>query len=140
MADGEGIMNACSMTLHDAALAMHASYQGDALSFHGVNTDTRKVAAGELFIALQGENFDAHDFLDKAAANGAIAAVVSRPTSSTLPLLLVEDTRVALGQLAQAWRGRFNVPVIAVTGSNGKTTVKEMIAAILRVNGEPLVT
>ncbi|MGD9000709.1 MAG: UDP-N-acetylmuramoyl-tripeptide--D-alanyl-D-alanine ligase [Granulosicoccaceae bacterium] len=133
-------MNVCSMTLHDAAQAIGVQYDGAPLQFHGVSTDTRSMQGGELFIALQGEHFDAHTFLDAAAAGGAVAAVVARRSVSALPLLLVEDTREALGRLALAWRQRFNIPFIAVTGSNGKTTVKEMIAAILRRQGEPLVT
>jgi UDP-N-acetylmuramoyl-tripeptide--D-alanyl-D-alanine ligase len=133
-------MNACSMTLHDAAQAIGARYDGAPGQFRGVSTDTRTIQGGELFVALQGEHFDGHAFLDAAASNGAVAAIVSKSTVSRLPLLLVDDTREALGLLASAWRQRFNIPFIAVTGSNGKTTVKEMIAAILHRQGEPLVT
>ena len=100
----------------------------------GVSTDTRSVAAGQLFVALRGERFDAHDFLDQAVASGAAALLVSDaarvPAGATA--LVVDDTRIALGKLAHAWRNRFALPVIAVTGSNGKTTTKEMIAAILK--------
>ena len=85
-----------------------------------------------MFIALVGERFDAHDFLDDIAARGASAAIVSRKTDAAIPQLVVADTRLALGQLAQWWRSRFELPVIGVVGSNGKTTVKEMCAAILR--------
>ncbi|WP_034296747.1 UDP-N-acetylmuramoyl-tripeptide--D-alanyl-D-alanine ligase [Herbaspirillum sp. RV1423] len=102
------------------------------LTVRGVATDSRAVAAGSLFVALRGERFDAHDFLDAVAAQGAAAVVVERvPAGLTIPAIVVPDTRVALGQIARHWRQQFKVPVIAVTGSNGKTTVKEMIASIL---------
>jgi len=100
--------------------------------FDGVSTDSRSVAPGNLFVALRGERFDAHDFLDQVAAQGAAAVVVERvPDGCTLPALVVPDTRVALGRIANLWRRRFAIPLISVTGSNGKTTVKEMIAGIL---------
>ncbi len=98
----------------------------------GVSTNSQTIATGNLFVALEGERFDAHDFLPAVATSGA-AAVVARhvPDAYPLPALLVPDTRYALGQIAHWWRSRFAIPVIGVTGSNGKTTVKEMIAAIL---------
>jgi UDP-N-acetylmuramoyl-tripeptide--D-alanyl-D-alanine ligase len=100
--------------------------------FEGVSTDSRKVDAGALFVALVGETFDAHDFLDQVLARNVAAVVVSRlPEGWTLPAIVVPDTLVALGRIAHAWRAQFAIPVIGVTGSNGKTTVKEMIAAIL---------
>jgi len=100
--------------------------------FDGVSTDSRNVAAGNLFVALRGERFDAHDFLEQVVAQGAAAVVVERlPEHCTVPALLVPDTRVALGQIGNYWRKQFAIPLIGVTGSNGKTTVKEMIAAIL---------
>lgn len=100
--------------------------------FTGVSTNSQTVEPGNLFVALRGERFDAHDFLADVAARGAAAVVVERlPEGLTLPALVVPDTRHALGQIAQAWRQRFAIPVIGVTGSNGKTTVKEMIASIL---------
>ena len=105
------------------------------LAFDGVSTDSRKVPAGALFVALRGETFDAHDFLAQVAAQGATAVVVDHidrlPAGWTLPSIVVPDTLVALGRIANLWRRRFALPVIGVTGSNGKTTVKEMIAAIL---------
>ena len=105
---------------------------GPDASFDGVSTDSRKVAAGALFVALVGETFDAHDFLDQVAGQGVAAVVVSRlPQGWTLPAIVVPDTLVALGRIAHAWRAQFDIPVIGVTGSNGKTTVKEMIASIL---------
>jgi len=105
---------------------------GPDASFEGVSTDSRKVGAGALFVALVGETFDAHDFLDQVAGQGVAAVVVSRlPEGWTLPAIVVPDTLVALGRIAHAWRAQFDIPVIGVTGSNGKTTVKEMIASIL---------
>ena len=100
----------------------------------GISTDSRNVAAGNLFFALRGEHFDAHDFLPQVAAQGAAAVVVERlPPGLNMPALIVPDTRIALGQVAQVWRNKFTLPLIGVTGSNGKTTVKEMIASILAV-------
>jgi UDP-N-acetylmuramoyl-tripeptide--D-alanyl-D-alanine ligase len=108
-----------------------ASMIGNAM-FDGVTTDSRSVAVGNLFIALRGERFDAHDFLSEVAAKGAAAVVVEQvPEGLTVPALVVPDTRIALGEIARHWRQQFCLPVIGVTGSNGKTTVKEMIAAIL---------
>ncbi|RJG05045.1 UDP-N-acetylmuramoyl-tripeptide--D-alanyl-D-alanine ligase [Noviherbaspirillum cavernae] len=102
------------------------------VEFDGVSTDSRNVAAGNLFVALRGERFDAHDYLNEVAARGVAAVVVERvPDGLTVPALVVPDTRIALGDIARGWRRQFAMPVIGVTGSNGKTTVKEMIAAIL---------
>jgi len=133
-------MNACHMPLSQAAQTLGVDYSGNDIEFRGVSTDTRSVQAGELFIALQGENFNAHDFIQKAVDAGAVAVIVSQPVKIQVPYLLVDDTRKALGHLASAWRESFSLPVIAVTGSNGKTTVKEMIASIISVSGMPLVT
>ena len=105
---------------------------GADVAFDGVSTDSRKVEGGALFVALRGETFDAHDFLDQVAARGVAAVVVSRvPDGWTLPAIVVPDTLVALGRIAHVWRAGFDIPLIGVTGSNGKTTVKEMIASIL---------
>jgi UDP-N-acetylmuramoyl-tripeptide--D-alanyl-D-alanine ligase len=106
--------------------------------FTGVSTDTRTIKAGELFIALQGPQFDGHDFI--AAASQAAAALIMRPVTSSLPILQVADTRLALGKVAAAFRQQFTLPVIAITGSNGKTTLKEMIANILAQQGPVLAT
>lgn len=98
----------------------------------GVSTDTRRIGEGELFVALVGENFDAHDYLDQAASRGACAALVAHLVSDAgLTQLVVGDTRVALTRIGAAWRSRFSLPVVAVAGSNGKTTTKEMISAML---------
>ncbi|HEY1395948.1 MAG TPA: Mur ligase family protein, partial [Roseateles sp.] len=98
-----------------------------------VHTDTRSLRAGDLFVALRGERFDANDFLAQAKASGAAAAIAERGLAEAgLPGLLVPDAKVALGLLSQAWREQHHLPVIAVTGSNGKTTVTQMIASILR--------
>lgn len=101
-------------------------------SFNGVCIDSRKVQPGHLFIALRGERFDAHDFIPEVVAKGAAAVVAEKlPAGTQAAAMMVPDSRVALGRIAQYWRQSFDLPVIGVTGSNGKTTVKEMIAAIL---------
>ena len=98
-----------------------------------VHTDSRTLAAGDLFVALRGERFDAHAFLPEARAKGAVAAIAHGGlVAAGLPGIEVSDTQVALAQLASGWRRRFAMPLIAVAGSNGKTTVTQMIAAILR--------
>ncbi|RBJ80001.1 UDP-N-acetylmuramoyl-tripeptide--D-alanyl-D-alanine ligase [Pseudomonas sp. MWU12-2534b] len=113
---------------------------GDA-RFNGVSIDSRAIQAGQLFVALTGPRFDGHDYLNEVAAKGAVAALVEREVpDSTLPQLLVKDTRLALGQLGALNRGAFTRPVAAVTGSSGKTTVKEMLASILRTRGPVLAT
>ncbi|MFT7775299.1 UDP-N-acetylmuramoyl-tripeptide--D-alanyl-D-alanine ligase [Roseateles sp.] len=101
--------------------------------FARVHSDTRTLKAGDLFVALRGERFDANDFLSEAKASGAVAALAERGLAEAgLPGLLVPDAKAALGQLAAAWRRLQQLPVIAVTGSNGKTTTTQMIASILR--------
>jgi UDP-N-acetylmuramoyl-tripeptide--D-alanyl-D-alanine ligase len=128
------------MSLTLAAEALHAPLIGRDATFTGVSTDTRTLASGDLFVALVGPNFDGHHFLPEAIAKGAAGAVLSRKLETPLPYVRVEDTRKALGRLAGFWRGQFSIPVIAVTGSNGKTTVKEMIGAILAEAGRGCVT
>ncbi len=115
-------------------LATGGRLVGDDRAISGVSTDTRAIGQGQLFVALRGERFDAHDFIGQAVAAGAAALLVSDQASvpAGVPAVVVDDTRLALGKLAAAWRARFTIPVIAVTGSNGKTTTKEMIAAILK--------
>jgi len=101
-------------------------------TFDNVSTDSRTAKAGALFVALRGETFDAHDFLVEVAGNGAAAVVAERlPEGWTLPAIVVPNTLTALGQIANSWRRQYAIPLIGVTGSNGKTTVKEMIASIL---------
>ncbi|MDH4286450.1 MAG: UDP-N-acetylmuramoyl-tripeptide--D-alanyl-D-alanine ligase, partial [Gallionella sp.] len=123
-----------------AAQALNGQLLGPDIRFAAVSTDSRNIKAGDLFIALRGEHFDGYEFAAAAIRSGAAAAMVNadsyeahssmfNPESS---ILLVEDTRLALGQLAAYWRKRFDIPLVAITGSNGKTTVKEMLAAILR--------
>ncbi|ULX55177.1 UDP-N-acetylmuramoyl-tripeptide--D-alanyl-D-alanine ligase [Cupriavidus taiwanensis] len=101
-----------------------------AVPFSRVHTDSRSVEPGDLFVALRGERFDAHDFIADVVARGAAAVLVSREVDAGVPAIVAPDTRIALGQLGAGWRRQFTVPAVAVTGSNGKTTVKEMIAAI----------
>ena len=122
------------MTLAQA----HALLPGSVLVGDGgirierVHSDTRTLRPGDLFVALRGERFDGHDFLVQAHAAGAVAALAETGLGAALPGLRVGDSLQALQQLAAAWRARFELPLIAVTGSNGKTTVTQMIAAILR--------
>jgi UDP-N-acetylmuramoyl-tripeptide--D-alanyl-D-alanine ligase len=129
-----------TMQLSDAAQVLKAKQVGGDIVFRGVSTDTRTLTPGNLFVALHGPNFDGHEYLAQAQKKGAVAAAVSQLTAAELPQLQVEDTRLALGELAAHWRQQFDLPLVAVTGSNGKTTVKEMLASILRRCGETLVT
>ena len=112
-----------------------------ALMVKNISTDTRTVSAGSLFLALQGERFDAHDFAAQAADKDAVAIVVSRLLPDvSLPQILVADTRIALGQIAAWVRNQLDLQIVAITGSCGKTTVKEMCAAILRQSAPVLAT
>lgn len=129
-----------TMPLSEAAKALQVDYSGRDVIFSGISTDTRSLSKGNLFVALQGPNFDGHDYLQRAAELGAAAAATSKAVDAALPRLQVADTRMALGQLARHWRQRFTLPVVAVTGSNGKTTVKEMLASILGQCGPTLAT
>ena len=121
-------------TLHMVADAVNGTLVGADRAFDSVCTDTRSLQKGQLFFALQGENFDAEEFIGRAAELGAAGAVVRERHTIDLPQVEVDDTRRALGRLAAAWRDRFSGVVVAVTGSNGKTTVKEMLASILRLH------
>jgi UDP-N-acetylmuramoyl-tripeptide--D-alanyl-D-alanine ligase len=129
-----------SMQLSEAARVLDASMAGDNVVFRGVSTDTRKLLPGSLYFALQGPNFDGHAFVEEARDQGAAAAAVSRPCASSLPQMEVADTRLALGQLGAFWRQQFSLPVVAITGSNGKTTVRAMIESILSTCGRVLST
>jgi UDP-N-acetylmuramoyl-tripeptide--D-alanyl-D-alanine ligase len=125
------------LDLDTAAREIGAGRRGRNASFAGVTTDSRQVARGDLFVALRGERFDGHAFVDQALAAGAAAAMVEdaeRVATRDVSLVLVDDTLRGLGRLAAKWRARFTLPLIAVTGSNGKTTVKEMIAGVLRAH------
>jgi UDP-N-acetylmuramoyl-tripeptide--D-alanyl-D-alanine ligase len=119
-----------ALSLYEAAQAMGGRLQGPDVDFVGVCTDSRTLQAGQLFVALSGPHFNGHDFLSSALEQGAAGAVVSQPMDLVLPQIVVADTQRALLQLAAYWRRRFSIPVVAVTGSNGKTTVKEMLASI----------
>jgi UDP-N-acetylmuramoyl-tripeptide--D-alanyl-D-alanine ligase len=126
------------MRLSEAARAISAQLRGEDRAFEAVSTDTRALAPRALFVALKGERFDGHDFLAQAVKQQAAGALVQnsgariQDAAGALPLLVVENTRHALGQLAAYWRSKFSMPLVALTGSNGKTTVKEMLASILR--------
>ncbi|MBL8517119.1 MAG: UDP-N-acetylmuramoyl-tripeptide--D-alanyl-D-alanine ligase [Betaproteobacteria bacterium] len=129
------------MQASEAATALQAQLIGGDAGVSRVSTDSRAVEPGDLFVALTGPNFDGHDFAMKAAQSGASAVLVSRALPSILsgsamvPQIVVPDTRIALGLLARWWRRRFDLPLIALTGSNGKTTTKEMLRGILAVHG-----
>ena len=122
------------MRLAEAAAALGARASGADALFTGVSTDSRAIKAGDLFVALRGERFDGHDFLKAVAAAKAAAAMVDSKYRGEYPVpaLVVDDTRRRLGDLARYWRARFSPALVAITGSNGKTTVKEMLAAIFR--------
>ncbi|SCZ86624.1 UDP-N-acetylmuramoyl-tripeptide--D-alanyl-D-alanine ligase [Nitrosomonas mobilis] len=128
------------MNVQQAARILEAEWSGGNPFFNTVSTDSRTLRAGSLFVALSGERFDGHRFIPDAIDKGAVAAMVADEAieplknlvMSDFALLRVKDPRLALGQLAAVWRKRFDPPLVAVTGSNGKTTVKEMLAAILR--------
>jgi UDP-N-acetylmuramoyl-tripeptide--D-alanyl-D-alanine ligase len=119
-------------TIAQAAQALGAQCVGDvSAAYSSASIDSRTITRGQLFVALKGPNFDAHDFVASVAALGAAGAIVNKPIPIALPQIVVPDTRIALGQLAHAWRNQFNAPIVAITGSNGKTSVKEMLACIL---------
>ena len=131
------------LDLAAAAQATGARQMGANRSFDRVTTDSRDLRPGDLFVGIRGERFDGQAFADQALQAGAAAVMVqagARIATANATVLEVDDTRLALGRLAAFWRGRFAVPLVAVTGSNGKTTVKEMLASILReVAGETAV-
>lgn len=128
-------------TLRDFASLCGGRYSGPDLSYSGVSTDSRTLSPGAIYLALRGPRFDGNDFLGGAASAGAVAAVVDKPVASApLPLIEVDDGQAALTRAGALWRTRFAGPLIGVAGSNGKTTVKEMTAAILACTGETLAT
>jgi UDP-N-acetylmuramoyl-tripeptide--D-alanyl-D-alanine ligase len=121
-------------TLAEAAQWTGGRLAGDgAIAVERVHSDTRTLRAGDLFVAIRGERFDANDFLAQARDSGAVAAIAAKGRlPAGFPGVEVDDGKAALGAIAQAWRSRFSLPLIAVTGSNGKTTVTQMVASILR--------
>ena len=99
---------------------------------NSVSTDSRTLVAGDLFIAIVGKNFDGHDFIHQAKQNGAIGTIVSKSADINLPVVIeIQDTLIAYGKIANLHRNRFEIPIVAITGSNGKTTTKDMVAEIL---------
>jgi UDP-N-acetylmuramoyl-tripeptide--D-alanyl-D-alanine ligase len=120
------------MTLSTVAKATNGQLIGTDETFNAVSTDSRKITTGNLFVALKGESFDGHDYAVQCLQQGAAGILVSRRIETDSPQIVVQDTRLALGKLAAYWREQFDIPLAAITGSNGKTTVKEMLAAILR--------
>lgn len=129
-----------SVTLSQLAGTLHGELLGQDVTIDAVTSDTRKLTPGCLFVALKGERFDAHDFADQAKAGGAGALLVSRKLDTDLPQLVVSDTRLAFGELAAWVRQQVPTRVVALTGSSGKTSVKEMTAAILGECGNTLYT
>ena len=119
------------MRLSEIALATKGKVLGADVEINSVGTDSRAIESGQLFVALKGENFDGHDYAAQSLQQGACAVMVSQEVAG--PAVLVKDTRLALGDLSAYWRNKFSMPVVAITGSNGKTTVKEMLASILKV-------
>ena len=129
------------MMLSEIATALNASVISKDVKVLSVGTDSRAIVSGQLFVALKGEHFDGNTFAPEAIKLGAAAALVSDKNIALSPAIIVKDTRLALGELAHYWRQKFDLPVVAITGSNGKTTVKEMIAAILNAaKGKVLAT
>lgn len=130
-----------AMKFSELTQALSARVLSSDCSFDGVSIDSRNITPGQLFVALAGPRFDGHDYLNEVAAKGAVGALVQREVAdSSLPQLLVADTRLALGQLGALNRAAFNKPVAAITGSSGKTTVKELLAGVLRTRGPVLAT
>ena len=128
------------MLLSSAARDLNAELSGGDVRFTGCSADSRKLKPGQMFIALRGHHFDGHDFIPSAKQCGAAAAMVDRVSGVSMPLLRVHDTRLAMGRLAGLWRTGFDLRIAAVTGSNGKTTVKEMLASILSLQAPVLAT
>jgi UDP-N-acetylmuramoyl-tripeptide--D-alanyl-D-alanine ligase len=131
-------------TLRDAARALGAQLGGEAIGadvpYGAVSTDSRTLESGALFVALRGPNFDGGEFVAAAMARGAVGAIVERPVPAALPQIIVPDALHALQRLGQVWRAEFDLPIVAVAGSNGKTTAKEMTAAILSRRGPCMAT
>lgn len=129
-----------SMLTSVAAEKIDAHMLGDDVLFSSVSTDSRSIKQGDLFVALKGERFDGHDYLEQVAQKGAVAVLVEKDIESTITRLVVDDSRLGLGRLAKAWCQHVNPKVVALTGSNGKTTLKEMLAAIFSSHYKVLAT
>lgn len=127
-------------TLSHAARRLSARLIGRDCEFSRVVTDTRSLRPGDWFVALRGEHFDGHEFVRRAASLGAAGALVARPIDCELPQVLVPDTLTALQSYASSWRQGFDIPVIGVTGSNGKTTTKQLLASVCAALGPGLAT
>ena len=128
------------MTLNEITENLNGTLIGVNTEIYGVSIDTRTLQAGNLYIAIVGKNFDGHDFVDSAKDAGAVAVLTNKKLETNLPQILVENTHFALGELAKMWREKMPAQIVGVTGSNGKTTTKEMLAAILSVNDSVLFT
>lgn len=128
------------MMLSEIAACVHGEVIGEDIAISSVSIDTRAIEPGQLYVAIKGHNFDGNEFVAQAEQAGAVAAIVHRGVAVTVPHIVVDDTRLALAKLAGAWRNKAPVSVVGITGSNGKTTVKEMVAAILSVNANTLYT
>jgi UDP-N-acetylmuramoyl-tripeptide--D-alanyl-D-alanine ligase len=128
------------LSLDTMALQLKARLIGISIDIDSISIDSRCLQQGDLYIALKGENFDGHDFAELAELAGASALLVEHQVKSLLPQLVVKNTRLALAELAGLWRQKSDATIFAITGSNGKTTVKEMLAAILAVNADVLAT
>ncbi len=127
-------------TLSAAAAAMQGDLRGRDRAFTGISTDTRSLREGEMFFALQGPNFDGRDYVGAARDAGAAGAVVAGSVDDALSQIVVEDAKAALGRFAAAWRNQFDATFIGITGSNGKTTLKELVAACLSQKATTLAT
>ncbi len=122
------------LTFSEVAKVTNGELMGDDGTFNCVNTDSRNIDAGALFVALIGQNFNAHDYVQQAVELGACAVLVSEKQACDCTQILVKDTQIALGQMAKLWRTKSHAKIIALTGSNGKTTVKEMVRSILGIS------
>jgi len=142
MAGGGGMAGrgGMSRTLRDAAERVGGRLIGENVGFGAVSTDSRTLEPGSLFVALRGPNFDGREFVAGAVARGAVAALVEQAVPVAVPQIIAADALRALQQLGQAWRNNFDMPLVGVAGSNGKTTAKEMTAAILARGGACLAT
>jgi len=129
-----------SLSISESARLINGTVSGKDVSFSSVSTDSRNLQKGQLFVALSGPNFDGHNYLSQVQQEGAAGAMVQRVIDTDLPCLLVQDTLKGLGALASVWRDRGKAMVAAITGSNGKTTVKEMLASIMERKGAVLAT